>query len=280
MTTIQNSTNKIRPILNAGWSSQPDKEAVTWFSSTYLIKLGDPFVTDQNLKTEIVAKELNQPTSMAFLGPNHNLYLEKTKGTVKEIVNGSVRTEPLLDLNVANFFEMGMIGIAVHKNISMSNSGAEKERPFVFLYFTESDKEDGGKILGNRLYRYELVGSKLANPLLLLELPAGVQHDGGKILLGPEGYVYLVVGEVDNKSELYKQDERNKALNFGGSNGNEPDGRGGILRVDQNGHAISIHGILGDDKPLNKYYAYGVRNSFGIDFDPVTGKLWDTEKWS
>ena len=35
--------------------------------------------------------------------------------------------------------------------------------------------------------------------------------------------------------------------------------------------------IIGDEDPLNKYYAYGIRNSFGIDFDPVTGKLWDTE---
>jgi glucose/arabinose dehydrogenase len=36
-------------------------------------------------------------------------------------------------------------------------------------------------------------------------------------------------------------------------------------------------GVLGDKYPLNLYYAYGIRNSFGIDFDPVTGYLWDTE---
>jgi glucose/arabinose dehydrogenase len=36
-------------------------------------------------------------------------------------------------------------------------------------------------------------------------------------------------------------------------------------------------GILGDDYPLNLYYAYGIRNSIGLDFDPVTGNLWDTE---
>ena len=36
-------------------------------------------------------------------------------------------------------------------------------------------------------------------------------------------------------------------------------------------------GILGNTYPLNLYYAYGIRNSFGMDFDPVTGKLWDTE---
>ena len=42
-------------------------------------------------------------------------------------------------------------------------------------------------------------------------------------------------------------------------------------------NALRSHGILGDKEPLNKYYAYGIRNIFGIGFDPVTGKLWDTE---
>src|SRR4030095_14334007 len=69
--------------------------------------------------------------------------------------------------------------------------------------------------------------------------------------------------------------------------GPPPDGRGGILRVTQQGKPIEtsdgnnddtkVDGILGTKDPLNKYYAYGLRNSFGIDFDSVTGKLWDTE---
>jgi glucose/arabinose dehydrogenase len=37
---------------------------------------------------------------------------------------------------------------------------------------------------------------------------------------------------------------------------------------------------LGKNKLVNKFDAYGVRNSFGFEFDPVTGNLWDTEKWS
>jgi glucose/arabinose dehydrogenase len=56
-----------------------------------------------------------------------------------------------------------------------------------------------------------------------------------------------------------------------------PDGRGGVLRVTFDGKVVGGKGILGNDDPLNKYYAYGLRNSFGIGFDPVTGNLWDTE---
>jgi aldose sugar dehydrogenase len=54
-----------------------------------------------------------------------------------------------------------------------------------------------------------------------------------------------------------------------------PDGRGGILRIDERGRAVQ--GIVGNVPPLDLYYAYGIRNSFGMDFDPLTGELWDTE---
>src|SRR5215217_8832036 len=55
-----------------------------------------------------------------------------------------------------------------------------------------------------------------------------------------------------------------------------PDGRGGILRVTEDGQQ-PLQRILGNGSQLNLYYAYGIRNSFGLDFDPVTGTLWDTE---
>ena len=58
--------------------------------------------------------------------------------------------------------------------------------------------------------------------------------------------------------------------------GTEPDGSGGILRFTLNGKPIN-GGILGDKYPLNLYYAYGLRNSFGMAFDPLTGKLWGTD---
>jgi hypothetical protein len=57
--------------------------------------------------------------------------------------------------------------------------------------------------------------------------------------------------------------------------GSEPNGSGGILRVTQNGGVVEA--ILGNNHPLKMYDGYGLRNSFGIDFDPITSKLWDTE---
>src|SRR5215210_7277303 len=70
---------------------------------------GDPILRDTDLKVEIFAEGLENPTSMAFLGSNDILVLEKDSGTVKRIVNGTIQQQPLLDVNVANKSERGML---------------------------------------------------------------------------------------------------------------------------------------------------------------------------
>jgi glucose/arabinose dehydrogenase len=244
--------------------------------------LKGPFVFDPNLKAELVYQGLDSPTSMAFLGPNDILVLENKledkEGTVQRIMNGLKLGKPLLDLDVP--FPEGLLGIAVEKNVNMNLIGTDKELTYVFIYVAGTKKVSDDPIkgngpVGNRLYRYEFVNNTLVNPKLLLDLPPGRQHDGGPIVIGPDKHLYLVVGESQNKSTLSHQ--KNRALNREGNDADDPDGRGGILRVDQNGQVSNTHGILSDKEPLNKYYAYGIRNSFGIDFDPLTGKFWDTE---
>ena len=59
--------------------------------------------------------------------------------------------------------------------------------------------------------------------------------------------------------------------------GPEADGRGGILKMAPDGKVADDGLALSSYYPINLYYAYGIRNSFGMDFDPVTGILWDTE---
>ncbi|TLX85664.1 MAG: PQQ-dependent sugar dehydrogenase, partial [Thaumarchaeota archaeon] len=239
---------------------------------------GGPVVSDPNLKVQQVATGINFPTSMAFLGPGDILVLEKNEGRVIRIVNGSIMNQPLLDVNVANRQERGMLGIAVSKHLNKESE--DKQSVYVFLYYTESKSKDGGDMkgevpLGNRLYRYQLVGDKLINPKLLLDLPSvpDTVHNGGKILVGPDNNVYLTIGDLtrDNKRD---SPIITKAQNH--EEGVEADGRAGILRITQNGKAIN-GGILGKSHPLDKYFAYGIRNSFGIAFDPITGNLWDTE---
>jgi glucose/arabinose dehydrogenase len=219
-----------------------------------------PIIKDSNLKAEVVFEGLTSPTSIAFVGPNDILVLEKDKGTVQRIVNGKILTEPLLDVSVANDANRGMLGIAVSKG------GEENNSINIFLYFTEAPLDKFP--IGNRVYKYELVNNKLVNPQVLLNLPAipGPSHNGGAIRIGPDNNVYAIIGDVGG--------HRNQAQNQ--ESGGEPDGTSGILRITKDGIPV-VNSPLGDRVPLNLYYSYGLRNSFGIDFDPVTGKLWDTE---
>lgn len=222
-----------------------------------------PRVNDTNLQIQEYSSGFKFPTGMNFLGPDDILVIEKNTGKVKEIKNGSV-VGTVLDVNVANVSERGLLGIAV-----------ASEPNYVFLFYTETENVDGGDVLGNRLYRYEYDNGKLVNPKLLLDLPTipGPSHNGGVLKIGPDNKsVYLVIGNlnyVQNLTYITKA-QNNK-------DGPPPDGRGGILRITFDGGVVDGKGVLGNDDPLNKYYAYGIRNSFGIGFDSVTGNLWETE---
>jgi aldose sugar dehydrogenase len=270
--TLEGNTTKVRPVLDAGWSSHPHKEATTWFDSISLIKF-KRFLADPNLMTQIVYQGLEKPVSMAFLGPNDILVTENG-GNVLRIVNGVKLAKPVLHLDVVGD---GLLGIAVNKNGDMNQTEKEDDRAYIFLYFGINKKDTGeltenAKDMANRLYRYELVNNTLVNPKLLLDLPAGFNHNGGPILVAPDKRsVYLSVGDVENQTF---QVLANKALN--NKTGTEPDGTGGILHVTLDGKSVQ-HSVLGGTYPRNLYYAYGIRQIFGIDFDPVTGKLWDTE---
>lgn len=161
----------------------------------------------------------------------------------------------------------------------------------------------------NRLYRYEYKDGKLINPKLMIDIPIYLNnrvyptaysailrggdnwlhyplregiHQGGKLVMGPDKNVYLVTGDGGgclNKDGCYRS-EKNGFLSIKSANkinGTDPIGMGGILRVTDDGKIVDDKGALGDQIPVSYYYAYGIRNSFGLDFDPLTGKLWDTE---
>jgi aldose sugar dehydrogenase len=231
-----------------------------------------PTVNDDTLTVEKVADGLDFPTSMAFLAPNDILVTEKTTGKVMRVTNGFVLPQPVLDVPVASAIERGLLGIAI--------SNQPDGKTYVFLSYTESgdgvDKSDVDALvdpLGNRLYRYEFVDGRLINPVLLLDLTAipingRAEHNAGKIRIGPDNNVYYMIGEVGG--------HRTQAQNI--IDGPAPNGLGGVLRITQDGGIVDPDDpIFGEGLPLNVYYAMGIRNSFGMDFDPLTGNLWDTE---
>src|SRR5215217_7312092 len=239
-------------------------------------------VNDPNLRVETVIEGLEFPTSMAFLGENDILVTEKDSGRVQRIVDGELQEEPVIDVQVANNDERGLLGIDISNPNGTSTSNNEQ---YVFLYFTESgggedgdDWSGGISPAGTRLYRYNIASEigedddaqvQLVNETLLLDLPAtpGPRYHGGPVAIGPDNNAYVVIGTVDH--------HETQAQNF--EDAPAPDGTSGIFRTTQDGEVADIPGVISDQVPLNLYYAYGMRQSFGMEFDPVTGNLWDTE---
>ncbi|HEX6294662.1 MAG TPA: PQQ-dependent sugar dehydrogenase [Nitrososphaeraceae archaeon] len=229
-------------------------------------------IKDPNLEAELVVEEdLTWPTSMAFIDNNNILVLEKDEGTVRLVSNGSLEEEPVLEVDVNTKAERGLLGIAI------------MNKDAIFLYYTESPKEDDDDEdedieVKNKIYKYQWNDEErlLVNPTLILELPAtpGPDHVGGKMTIGPDNYLYAVIGDVKREGKLQNIVD-----------GPDPDDTGVIFRVNpENGSPAPDNPFINNNtddssslSSLNKYYAYGIRNSFGITFDPITGTLWQTE---
>jgi glucose/arabinose dehydrogenase len=233
--------------------------------------LSSPY--DTKFRVEPIVSGLRGATDMAFLGANDILVLEKNNGKVQRVVDGKISEKPILDVNVSNSNERGLLGLAVSK--------VQNESGHVYIYYTEANTTSGNcpkpdyclpgiEPIGNRLYKFNLSENNnyLSDPKLMLSLPAspGNEHNGGKTIIGPDDNIYLAIGSL--------MGHRTAAQNY--MNGKQVDTTGGILLIDSESNPVK-DAPLGDDYPLNIYYAYGIRNSFGITFDSITGNLWDTE---
>ena len=218
-----------------------------------------PTLSDPNIRVEKVIAGLESPTSMAFLDNDDIIITQKDNGRVRLVSNGVLQPQPILQVPVLNNSERGLLGVAI------ANTTTDSSTKTVFLYYTEPV----GDQARNRIYRYEWngVNNNLSGGRLILDLPGepGPNHNGGKMQIGPDGMLYAVKGDLNRDGML--QNVRD---------GPPPDDTSVILRVDYNGNGVgNVLSAMGVD--LSKYYAYGIRNSFGFDFDPLTGVLWDVE---
>ena len=244
---------------------------------TLKLNVTRPLLVDDNLKVELVARDLDFPTSITFVGKDDILLLEKNTGNVYRIIHGNV-TGPLIHIDVSFKDERGLLGVAVSKKENKNST----DDISVFLYYTQCTKIKGqaksDRYCRNYIYKYELdsKSNKLIIPSLLLNISAmpGPSHNGGVLQMDKEKNLYVTIGDIQPTKYNQTGSFDTTAQNL--LNGSFPDGRAGILRLTQDGKPIG-NGILGDKYPLNLYYAYGIKNSFGMDFDPLTGNLWDTE---
>ena len=205
----------------------------------------EPIIYDDDYMVEKFATGLQYPTTMTFVGEDI-LVLEKNTGKVIRISdNGVLYNEPALDVPVIQDNEAGLLGI-----VYLSNH--------VYLSFTESlsgfDKRDRENAR-NAVYQYDWNGEKLTNPILIKELPGHLSsvHHGGIITTSLNNEIYFVIGDQEQRTTFQN------------------------IPIDATYETGSIFKIDTESKNSVELFAMGIRNSFGLAVDPVTGYLWDTE---
>jgi glucose/arabinose dehydrogenase len=263
-------------------------------------------VLDPNLAVRTVVTGLTQPTTMAFLGSNDLLVLEKASGRVRRVSNGAIVEPPVLDLAVNSGSERGLLGVTLHPAFATNR--------WVYLYWTESTTGADTAVLaetpllGNRVDRFLWDGFALTFDRNIVRLralqpafdreptPAAGRgnHDGGVIKFGPDGKLYIFMGDNGRRGNLQNlpcgptptcpgptvQDDP-----FGGPAPDNAHLTGVVLRLNDDGTSpndnpffgagASMGGEVGAN--IQKVFSYGHRNSFGMAFDPHprgTGNLW------
>jgi len=218
--------------------------------------MGDPVFKDPLLKYKIIAEGLSDPTGLVFVD-NDILIIEK-EGKILLLSDQQLAENPIHEFDVNTKSERGLLGI-------------EYNGRNIFVYLTEISN---GDILKNRVYKFLWNGNKLTNQKLLIDLPAlpGPNHNGGKLVLEKNSNssnndnLYVIIGDLNHRGILQNLDSRDK-----------PDDTGVILKINsEDGSALETNPFSSNPNTA-KYFAYGIRNSFGITIDPLTGTIWETE---
>ncbi len=189
----------------------------------------------------IVADNLEIPWDLAFLPGGDILVTERVGRLV--LINSKGEKKTILSVASQSGGEGGLLGITLHPDF--------QNNKWVYLYITSEESEG----MRNRIERYKLQNNNLTDKTVILQnLPGAKYHDGGRMEFGPDGMLYVTVG--DATQEALAPDTNSLA--------------GKILRVKDDGS------IPADNPFGNAVYSYGHRNPQGLFWDPE-GRLWETE---
>jgi glucose/arabinose dehydrogenase len=196
-----------------------------------------------------LATDLDHPAAFDVAADGSIFYGERLTGQIRRLVpaDGSdtaVTTVPSVVGELTN--EQGLVGVALEPGFDGSG--------WLYAYATRTTT-DGVR---NHLLRTRIRTDGSAGPfrLVLDVMAAAERHNGGGLEFGLDGALFLVTGEATVPSAAQDPDVL----------------AGKVLRLRADG------GVPSDNPdPGSRIFASGIRNSFGLDVDPVSGALWETE---
>ena len=203
-----------------------------------------------DLQLQSVLTGLNFPVGLAQAPDGRVFFNERLTGRVR-IINQQWQlvSTPFCQLTIATSGEQGLLGLALDPAFASNK--------FVYVFHTASPP------LRNRVVRYtDSSGICVQETVILDNLPASTNHNGGIIQFGPDGKLYVIIGDAENTAN--SQSLTSLA--------------GKVLRVNPDGTAPSDNPFFSNSNAnAQKVFSLGHRNSYGFTFHGHTGHLWETE---
>lgn len=195
-----------------------------------------------DIEVESWLGNLNVPWELVFLPESNRALITERDGRVLQVENNKLQNDSYLELNINSRGEGGLMGMAAHPDFP--------EEPYIYLMYTYTKSN---RNLYNRVSRFRDQGEQAVEEEVLIdEIPAGNNHNGGRIAFGPDGMLYITTGDTFNREIAQDLD------NLGGK----------ILR-------LTPEGKIPEDNPFGNspIYSLGHRNPQGLAWHPETGEL-------
>ena len=202
----------------------------------------------QGFSETMVSGGLSSPTAMDF-APDGRLFVCLQAGQLRVIKNGTLLATPFLTVTVDSSGERGLLGVAFDPNFATNN--------FIYVYYTVP-----GSPAHNRVSRFTANGDTAVagSEFILLNLnnlSAATNHNGGAIHFGPDGKLYIAVGENANPSNAQTLSNL----------------LGKVLRINSDGSIPNDNPFFNTAGARQEIWALGLRNPFTFAFQPGTGRM-------
>jgi len=211
-----------------------------------------------------LAEGLAHPNGLVFLPDGHTMLLTERNGRLRVVKDGVLDPAP-----VSGVPEMDHVALGGLQDVVLHPDFAKNH--FLYLSYSKNRLPQLGTTLAIARARYD--AGKLTNVKEILvtdawESPLGTY--GGRMVFGPDGMLYISVGDRDGTTSNDISSARAQVQNLGSHIGK-------ILRVRDDGSVPPDNPFVKDPKARGEIYAYGHRNVYGMAWDPKTGKMWTSE---